>query len=525
MEHNPALPDERHTHLRHLRSKRTVLLATALVTLFALAIYTRTMAPTITWQHRGADSGDLVTAAVNLGVPHPTGYPLYTMLAHLFTRLPGPEPAWQVTLFSAIAAALAVGAVFWACHRLVQNREGTAHLALLAAWTAAGLYGFGDLLWSQATIAEVYSLNALLAAALLAAALYSPLRIRPYVLALVLGLGLAHHVTIVFFLPALWPYLPAIRKWLTPRRLLRLALCLLPGLVTYAYIPLRARANPIPNWGHADNLSSFTWLVSGAAYRYYVAVLSRSYLLQRLSAWASLWTRDLGVLGLALAILGLWRWLETDRRFGLFGLTYVLLLSSYNMIYMTADSYLYLIPAAMVVATWVARGAVMLLDGQSPSETGQGRRWIAFAAILILAGLPLYSLAGRYRSMDLSADREAYSFAQNVLDAAAANAIVISSGDRQAFSLWYVHSALGHRPDVIVVERRLLAFVWYRDDLAVRYPELASVAVAHDAQQAIASLIEIGSQARPVQLASRDDTVLGLARWDYSAPLYTLVGP
>jgi len=515
---------DNHSTMSRVGSKRAVLLASVLVTLFALSIYLRTMAPTITWQNHGADSGDLVTAAVNLGVPHPTGYPLYTMLAHLFTRLPGPEPAWKVTLFSAVAAALAVGAVFWACHRLLETRTRPAHLALLAAWTAAGLYAFGDLLWSQATIAEVYSLYALLAAALLAAALSASRRIRPYVLTLLFGLGLAHHVTIVFLLPALWPYLPTICKWPTPRRLLRLAMCLLPGLLTYAYIPLRAGANPVPNWGRADNLAGFTWLVSGAAYRPYVAVLSRPYLQQRLPAWLSLWTRELGVLGLALAILGLWRWLETDRRFGLFSLTYVLLLSGYIMVYITADAYLYLIPAAMVVATWTAKGAMTLLDGlQNCVNASVAWRWIGAAATLALVALPPYSLVSRFSSMDLSTDREAYAFAKGVLNAASPSAIVICSGDRQAFALWYVHDALGHRPDVMVIERRLLALDWYRDNLAARYGGLAMVTDAHSAQEALTLLIQIGSQSRPIHLTFSDETVLQLGRWDYSAPLYTLV--
>jgi len=144
---------------------------------------------------------------------------------------------------------------------------------------------------------------------------------------------------------------------------------------------------------------------------------------------------------------------------------------------------------------------------------------------LILAALPLYSLAGRFQSMNLSADREAYSFAQRVLDAAAANAIVISSGDRQAFSLWYVHDALGHRPDVVVVEKRLLTFAWYRNDLAARYPDMANVALVRNAQEAIAVLIQSGSQSRPVHLTFSDETILELARWDYSAPLHTLISP
>ena len=50
--------------------------------------YYVTLAPTITWEHEGVDSGDLVTAAYTLGVAHPPGYPLFILLAKLFTSLP-----------------------------------------------------------------------------------------------------------------------------------------------------------------------------------------------------------------------------------------------------------------------------------------------------------------------------------------------------------------------------------------------------------------------------------------------------
>jgi len=497
----------------------------ACTALFAFAIYFRTMAPTITWRNAGADSGDFVTAAINLGVPHPTGYPLYTIIAHLFAALPGAEPARNVTLLSAVAGALAVGASFWAAYRLIVTEEGdSGTLALTAAWAAAGVHAFGELLWSQATIAEVYSLNALLVAMLLAVALSSPARVRPYLLTLLFGLGLAHHVTIVLLLPALWPYAPVIRRGLTVRKALRMGLCLLPGLLAYLYIPIRAAAHPVPNWGQANDLSGFIWLVSGTAYRQYLGTLLPSHLLQRFSAWAGIWVREIGVLGLALALLGLWRGLETNQRFALFGLTYVLLLSGYAMLYLTSDSYLYLIPAATLIALWMAWGAIVALHAlQEWARAESRRRMVTVAGVLILAALPVLSIVTRFRAMDLSADYEARAFAENVLEAAAPSAIIISDGDRQTFPLWYLRYGLGERRDVVIVDQRLLAFDWYRDDLAAQHSELAMVAKTHDAHNAITVLVQEIGLYRPVHLTFSDDSLFDLAVWTYEDPLFTLV--
>jgi len=505
------------------RLTRGVLLAVVvLLELLVFCVYVRTMAPTITWRNDGADSGDLVTAAINLGVPHPTGYPWYTWLAHWFAAWPGQDPARSVTLFSALAATGAVLAVFWAAYRL-NRMPGGETPALAAAWAGAGLFAFGELLWSQATIAEVYALHAFLAAALLAVALSGHTRARPYVLAALLGLGLAHHLTIVLLLPALWPYGKAARRWLTWRRLLGIALCLLPGLLTYLYIPLRAGAYPLPNWGQADSPSGFLWLVSGAAYRQYLRILPPSAGLQRLLAWLGIWRRDLGILGLALALLGLWRGLETNRRFAYFALTYVLLLTTYSFLYATSDSYLYLLPAAEIMALWVAGGAAALWRAlQTWAKPGRPRLLVTIAALLLLSALPLFSVVTRFQAMDTSSDREAYTFADNLLGAAAPDALIVSDGGAQTFSLWYLRYGLGKRPDVAVVDQNLLAFDWYRTDLARRLPELAALRDAYDAQEAAVMLVRAEASRRPIHLTGSSSLWLPLADWRQAGPFLTL---
>ena len=123
------------------------------------------------------DSGELVTAAAGLGVPHPPGYPLWTLLSWCFCKLFGwvtwqgwPNPAWAVALGSATMGALAVGIT-----ALLIVRSGRDLLAGAAeragewwvaasAWVggvaAALAFAFSPVMWSQAVIAEVYALGA-----------------------------------------------------------------------------------------------------------------------------------------------------------------------------------------------------------------------------------------------------------------------------------------------------------------------------------------------------------------------------
>ena len=124
--------------------------ALAAAALGPLALYVATLPRTVVLE----DDGLFLMAGVHLGVAHPPGYPLYTLILHLFTRLPFGDPAVLGHLSSALLGALACGAVY-GCARLLRA-------SLLPALTAAWLFGVSEQFWSQAIITEVYTLNGLL---------------------------------------------------------------------------------------------------------------------------------------------------------------------------------------------------------------------------------------------------------------------------------------------------------------------------------------------------------------------------
>jgi len=133
-------------------SRRRV--AAAAVGIIVLGVYVCTLAPTVA----GGDSGELITAAYTLGVVHPPGYPLYTLLAKLFTLIPLGTIAWRVNLFSAVCAAGAGTLLFLAVARWSGN--------LWAALVSASLFAFSPHVWPHAVTAEVFALNNLFIAGL-----------------------------------------------------------------------------------------------------------------------------------------------------------------------------------------------------------------------------------------------------------------------------------------------------------------------------------------------------------------------
>ena len=137
-------------------------------TVATFAVYFYTLGPSVGLE----DSGELATAAANLGVPHPPGYPFWTFCSWLFckafsfvTYMGHPTPAWCVSLCSAVFGALAAG-----CTAMLICRSGRdfidgegpgAWLSFGGGVAGALTFSLSPVEWSQSTIVEIYSLDAL----------------------------------------------------------------------------------------------------------------------------------------------------------------------------------------------------------------------------------------------------------------------------------------------------------------------------------------------------------------------------
>ena len=135
------------------------------------------------------DDGLFLVVGKFLGVGHPPGYPVHTLISNLFLKLPWGSPALLGHLLSAIFGALACGAAY-VCARLL---GAAAWAALIGVW----LFAASEHFWSQSIITEVYTLNALLFFSIFALLLYlrrSPADGRVWAAAAFLyGVSLANH--------------------------------------------------------------------------------------------------------------------------------------------------------------------------------------------------------------------------------------------------------------------------------------------------------------------------------------------
>ena len=235
-------------------------LALAAAVLGPLLLYAASLPRTVVLE----DDGLFLMAGAELGIAHPPGYPLYTLICHLFMQLPFGGPALLGHLSSAALGALACGALYL-CARLLGA-------AKLPALTAAWLFGASEHFWSQATIAEVYTLNALLffaAYGLILHGVRQPRRIWPWAAAAAAyGLSLANHWPLMALaLPGLalaaWPA----RKWLLPKLPLLFAVALASASLPYAWMVARSLQEPfISFYGPIADWDAFWHYVSRSGY-------------------------------------------------------------------------------------------------------------------------------------------------------------------------------------------------------------------------------------------------------------------
>lgn len=141
----------------------------AVTTLCVWVGYYFTLAPDLTLE----DSGELAVASLYAGIPHPPGYPVWTIYTWLWTLLPFHNIAWRVALGNATAAAFACGMLgFLVSRGSSMMMEGIAELkdiarrwenliCVVAGFVAGTLLGFNGYMWSQSVIVEVYSFSVL----------------------------------------------------------------------------------------------------------------------------------------------------------------------------------------------------------------------------------------------------------------------------------------------------------------------------------------------------------------------------
>jgi hypothetical protein len=460
-------------------------LAGLMVLLLSLAMYGITLCPTVGF----IDSGELTAAAWTLGIVHPTGYPLYTLLARLAALVPLGSVAVRVNLLSALAASAASFVLYHAALRLIALVFGRGMGAWLVPSAAAGAlcFSWSFTLWSQAVVSEVYSLTALLCALLLWSFLSLAGGIErslpPTVLICYLaGLSLGNHLSIIALLFPLAAALLFARDLPRPAGggLLLCACAGALGLTLYLYLPLRAAHQPLLDWGDPRTWERFLWHVSAKQYRVWMFASPPSALLRSVGRFFVLLVRQFHPLPLLAGVGGAVVVGRRARTVGLLLLAVVVANLLYALNYEIPDIEPYYLPTFVVAALLIgvgAAGGVLLLE-QAVSRTAWSRtraragRLLRLSALLPLI-LPGLALCANYHLSDMSGNYIAYDLAHNVLVSAGHDGTIVTNDwDIYSPALYIRHVECRWR-DVTIIDKELLRRSWYLRSLAQEYPWLA----------------------------------------------------
>lgn len=482
------------TRLRRWDSALLSLLVFAVV----LAVYLLSMPKTVVLE----DDGYFIMAAWLNGVAHPPGYPLFTAMAHAFTALPWGSVAARVHAASAFFGALTCLLVFLIARRLSGSRAASLLGAL--ALSVSGVF------WSQAIVAEVYTLNTAFFALFFwlcllfsgegvsgsstvspasatrperiagtmdrlrfvpptsSSATGSPALNEPgglvgsgwllAAIALLYGLSLANHWPLMILsTPALLVLLAS--RW---RQVLR-SLHWLLGLVVLGLTPY------LWMYVNSHDPAGFAFVGSIDGWKELLAYVLRERYAHIDHQSAATWADKLAYVVLALrsipeqfgwpaAVLGLLGAL-TQRRYLRWPLIWAILLGILGNTVILAlllgfeDDPLYhsvfrVYPmvAYLLASLWIALGFRWLQDAVRPLALGISVKRVALLGAGLIACVGV--VAGDARDNLRDGDRWAYDYGAAILDTLPPNAVLFVSADTDAGPVGYLHLIEGRRPDV-----------------------------------------------------------------------------
>lgn len=470
----------------------TVSLGCASAVLVSLILYVVTLCPTVYWE----DSGELISAADGLGIAHPPGHPLYVVSTRILTILLPLAPAGGANVASALAASVGVGSIFGVIWILCRGERQS--IRLLASLTGALSLAFARTFWSQAVVAEVYSLasmsGALLVLLVVGWALHGQSRWL-LLASFLFGLGMANHVFLGAMLPGLVLIAWAGRRGTEGRggRLLVVVFFLiLLGLSFYLYLPLRSSCDPPLDWGdpeRLDRLIDHLFAREFAAEFFSLHYTPEGGPLDGIVEFVRDLPAEFGILSLCAAVVG---------GVSLLPMPALLL----GMVTVAAGSVLfaafagggpdwaaYLLPAHLTLAILVGRGLC------AAAHFLLRMRVRLFLAVLMLPLLLGAELVANWSESSRRGVRATFVYAEDVAGLLPERALFLTENSVDYFALLYLQQVEKERIDIALVYTPLVATEWYREHLAGEGVSLSGTGEGGSASEQLAAA-NLG--ARPV---------------------------
>jgi tetratricopeptide (TPR) repeat protein len=420
-----------------------------LLSILSFVVYLGTMSPVV---YLG-DSGELTAAAFSLGIPHGSGYPLYTLIGKLFCLIPLGNVGFRMNLMSAFFASATLWLVYFLVCRITASK--------LAAFVGALILAFASEFWFQTVAAEVYALHAFFVVLLMRLLWWWDER-REFACLItfvfVTGLSFGNHLQTVMLAPAvLFMIISTDKKTLfVPKNVIILSVVFIIALSIYLYLPIRTNAGAAIHWGDPNSLDRFLAHVSGKTHRagYVLNKTPLEYLLRTKETLWLIWSQ-FGVV----VLLALWGWFRLDEvRWRVFFVLVIIFDFAYAIFLNTISLEItpFVLPTFVVLTVLAGVGVGDLLKKlDAISSIGSGSQRVIKVAVSVIPGIFLLL---NYDLCNQSRNYTAYEEALNIFRTTGNGEVLFMHDDNNVFPVAYGRIVERMRKDVKLYDYLNLIF-------------------------------------------------------------------
>jgi hypothetical protein len=502
-----------------------------LTSLLVFFIYLFTLAPSVVQ----IDAGELATVQATLGIAHPTGYPLFSIIGFLFLKIPLPiTKIVQANLLAAIWCSLGIFVfiniiellfskikIQPAVNSKTKGRKQKIYTdfnkdqAVIASISGALFLALSKTYWMQSTSVEVYSLQVFLFMLIIFVSLKVFYKEKKNIfdwvpVGLAYAFGFANHMTTMLLIP-FSAILFFQKEKFVKQSFIKIAVTVIisiPLLILfYSFLPVRAAMNPPINWGNPVNMENILRHISGKQYQVWLFT-SLEAAQKQFKYFLTNFPSEFAYIGLILGAVGFVFIIKQNiKLFAALTATFVFtVLYSINYDIVDIDSYFLL--AYIMFAIFISLGILKLAAYFKEKSI---KEVYSCSIIGILCFVPLAINNAEVNQGNVYAFED---YTKSILAGAEKNSIIFSyQWDYFISPSYYFQNVENFRKDLTIIDKELMRRSWYFNQLKTNHPNIIN-RITPEYQTFLESL-------KPFERGDKFDS--GLIEKNYRTLMTTLV--
>ncbi len=438
-----------------------------IILLSVFFVYLYTMHPVF----KNNDSPETTVASITLGIGHPPGYPIFVILAKLFSYNAPGNYAFKINMFSGFLAILVLYITFKIL-KLLSLKFFNYEYSLLNTFLLL-LIAFSFIFWNQAIEAKggIYILNLLFLSILILYSIKSFYEFNTsylYFIYFIFSLSLSNHwPSMIILFPVFFYFLFRYINRLKITNYLFILSFFILGLTPYLFLLIRASSDALLNWGNPSDIKSLLWVILRKAYVYPVPLSLKVYLYQTKEyLYFTFWKSNF--IFWIFSLYGFFILFKKYKNLFFFFLTIYILIVFFIIFYnRTKEDVLYLmdiflLPSIYILLLITNIGIIFIFNILKSNIIKQ------FFLILI-SGLLITMFLINLPYNNNRKDFFSYDYGTAILNTIDENGVYIGDGDYNLMPVYYLQELMYKRKDIRFFTASFLIFKWGIDYYSKKY--------------------------------------------------------